>query len=156
MGRKNEAVKIACENRKARHDYFIHEAFETGLVLQGTEVKSLRQGRANLNDSFGVIERGEAFLCNAHVSPYEFGNRENPDPVRKRKLLLHRREIAYLEGQIARKGLTIVPLRLYFKEGRLKVELAVARGKKAPDKRETLKRRVAEREIRRAIKGRTH
>lgn len=141
-------------NRKARHDYEVLEKLEAGLVLRGTEVKSLRQGRANLNDSFGVIERGEAFLCNAHVSPYEFGNRENPDPVRKRKLLLHRREIAYLEGQVARKGLTIIPLRLYFINGRAKIELALARGKKAPDKRETLKRRVAEREIRRAIKGR--
>ncbi len=124
-------------------------------MLRGTEVKSLRLSRANLNGSFSVIERGEAFLCNAHVSPYEFGNRENPDPVRKRKLLLHRREIAYLEGQVVRKGLTLVPLRLYFSRGRAKVELALARGKKSPDKRETVKRRIAEREIRRAIKGRS-
>lgn len=142
-------------NRKARHDYEVIEKLEAGLVLRGTEVKSLRQGRANLNDSFAVIERGEAFLCNAHVSPYEFGNRENPDPVRRRKLLLHGREIAYLEGQVARKGLTIIPLRLYFSGGRAKVEIALARGKKAPDKRETLRRRAADMEIRRALKGRT-
>ena len=149
-----QETKPIATNRKARYDYEILEKLEAGLVLRGTEVKSLRLGRANLNESFGVIERGEAFLCNAHVSPYEFGNRENSDPVRKRKLLLHRREIAYLEGQVARKGLTIIPLRLYFVNGRAKIELALARGKKSPDKRETLKRRVAEMEIRRAIKGR--
>lgn len=149
-----QETRPVATNRKARHDYEVIERLEAGLVLRGTEVKSLRRGRANLNDSFGVIERGEAFLINAHVSPYEFGNRENPDPVRKRKLLLHRREIAYLEGQVARKGLTIIPLRLYFVNGRAKVELALARGKKAPDKRETLRRRAADREIRRALKGR--
>ncbi|MCX6340567.1 MAG: SsrA-binding protein SmpB [Candidatus Aureabacteria bacterium] len=147
-------TKLIATNRKARHDYQILETFEAGLALKGTEVKSLRQGRANINDSYGMVAGGEAFLCNAHVSPYEFGNRENPDPLRKRKLLLHKREIAYLEGQTAQKGLACIPLKLYFKEGRAKVELALAKGKKAHDKRETIKRRVAEREIERAMKGR--
>ena len=148
-----ESTLIAT-NRKARHDYHVIETFEAGLVLTGTEVKSLRERRANINDAYGMISGGEAFLCNAHVSPYEFGNRENPDPLRKRKLLLHSREIAYLDGQIARKGLALVALRLYFLRGKAKVEIALAQGKKAHDKREVIKRRVAEREIRRAIKGR--
>jgi len=147
-------TKLIATNRKARHDYHILETFEAGLALKGTEVKSLRQGRANINDGYGMIAGGEAFLCNAHVSPYEFGNRENPDPLRKRKLLLHKREITYLEGQVAQKGLTIVPLRLYFNKGRAKVELALVKGKKSYDKRDAIKRRVAEREIGRAMKGR--
>lgn len=147
-------TKLIAANRKARHDYHIVETFEAGISLKGTEVKSLRQGKANIGDGYGMIAGGEIFLCNAHVSPYEFGNRENPDPLRKRKLLLHRREIVYLQGQTAQKGLTLVPLRLYFKDGRAKVELALVKGKKAYDKRETIKRRATEREIRRAVKGR--
>jgi SsrA-binding protein len=149
-----EESKPIATNRKARHDYQILETLEAGIALKGTEVKSLRQGKANINDSYAMVAGGEAFLCNAHVSPYEFGNRENPDPLRNRKLLLHKREIAYIEGQIARKGLTCVPLRLYFKAGRAKVELALAKGKKAHDRRETLRRRVAEREMERAMRGR--
>jgi SsrA-binding protein len=147
-------TKLIAANRKARHNYHIVETFEAGISLKGTEVKSLRQGRANISDSYGMVAGGEVFLCNAHVSHYEFGNRENPDPLRKRKLLLHRREIAHLQGQTAQKGLTLVPLRLYFKDGRAKVELALVKGKKAYDKRETIKRRAAEREMRRAVKGR--
>jgi len=147
-------TKLIATNRKARHDYHILETFEAGLALKGTEVKSLRQGRATINDGYGMIAGGEAFLCNAHVSPYEFGNRENPDPLRKRKLLLHKREITYLEGQVAQKGLTIVPLRLYFNKGRAKVELALVKGKKSYDKRDAIRRRAAEREIGRAMKGR--
>lgn len=147
-------TKLISANRKARHDYHIVETFEAGISLKGTEVKSLRQGKANISDSYGMIAGNEIFLCNAHVSHYEFGNRENPDPLRKRKLLLHKREISYLQGQTAQKGLTLVPLRLYFKDGRAKVELALVKGKKAYDKRETIKRRTAEREIRRAVKGR--
>jgi len=147
-----EATSLIATNRKARHDYLILETFEAGIVLKGTEVKSLRQKMANINDSYAMVAGGEAFLCNAHVSPYEFGNRENPDPLRKRKLLLHRREITYLEGQLVQKGLACVPLRLYFKKGNAKVELALGRGKKAYDKRETIKQRAAEREVARALK----
>lgn len=148
---KNEE-KVVATNRKARRDYHILETFEAGLVLRGTEVKSLRRGKANINDSYGLVAGGEAYLCGAHISPYEFGNRENPDPVRRRKLLLHRREIDYLTGQTTRKGLAIIALKLYFKEGKAKIELALARGKKARDKRETIKKRIADREIERAMK----
>jgi len=149
-----EETRPVATNRKARHEYQILETLEAGIALRGAEVKSLRSGRANISDSYAVVEGGEAFLCNAHVSPYEFGSRENPDPLRTRKLLLHKREIAYLEGQLSRRGLTCVPLRLYFKRGRAKVELALAKGKKAHDRRETLRRRAAEREIARAMRGR--
>ncbi|MCX6355014.1 MAG: SsrA-binding protein SmpB [Candidatus Aureabacteria bacterium] len=149
-----EATALIATNRKARRDYQILETFEAGIVLKGTEVKSLRQKKANINDSYAMVAGGEAFLCNAHVSPYEFGNRENPDPLRKRKLLLHKREIASLEAQLVQKGLTCVPLRLYFKNGKAKLELALGRGKKAYDKRETIKKRAAEREVARAMKGR--
>ncbi len=149
-----KATKLIATNRKARRDYNVVDRFEAGLVLKGTEVKSLRQGKANINDSYGMVFRGEIFLCNAHISPYELGNRENPDPIRKRKLLMNRREIAHLAGQMAQKGLALIPLRLYFKAGKAKVELALAKGKKAYDKRETIKRRIADREIERAIKNR--
>lgn len=150
---KKEAKTVAT-NRKARHDYHIIESFEAGIALRGTEVKSLRQGRANIGDGYVMIAGGEAFLCNARFSPYEHGGRENPDPLRDKKLLLHKREIACLEGQIARKGLTCIPLRIYFKQGKAKVELALARGKKAHDKREVIRRRVAEREMERAVRRR--
>jgi SsrA-binding protein len=149
-----ESIKIIATNRKARRDYTTLDTFEAGLALKGTEVKSLRQGKANINDSYGMLIEGELYLCNAHISPYEFGNRENPEPGRKRKLLMHKREVAYLAGQISQRGLTVVPLRLYFKKGRAKVELALARGKKIGDKRETIKKRIADREIERAMKFR--
>lgn len=146
--------RLIASNRRAFHDYFVLDRYEAGLVLTGTEVKSLRAGRANLADSYVSIERGEAFLLNLHISPYEHGNRENHDPVRKRKLLLHSREIDKLHVQTTEKGLTVVPLRLYFKRGRAKAEIAVVRGKKLHDKRETAKRKEADRETAAAIKER--
>lgn len=125
---------------------------EAGIVLKGTEVKSLRMGRANLKDSYAVIKDGEAFLLNAHISPYPQGNRFNPDPVRTRKLLLHRQEIRRLFGKTGERGYSMIPLAIYFKDGKAKIELALARGKKLFDKRETLKRKTVEREMERAIK----
>ncbi len=147
--------KVVCVNRKARHDYFIEETYEAGLVLLGSEVKSLREGKANLKDSYARILKGEAFLLNAHVSPYPGANRFNHEPTRTRKLLLHRREIQRLTGKVNERGLTLIPLRLYFKEGKAKVELGLARGKKLYDKRETLRRKVARREVERSLKSRS-
>jgi SsrA-binding protein len=150
--RTDAPEKLIASNRKAYHDYFVLQKMEAGIALTGTEVKSLREGRVNLKDSYVAVEHGEAFLVAAHISPYSHGNRENHDPERKRKLLLHRREIDRLQGQIVEKGLTIVPLRLYFKGGRVKAEIAVVRGKKLFDKRETEKRRELEREAAAAMK----
>ncbi|HHY06116.1 MAG TPA: SsrA-binding protein SmpB [Clostridia bacterium] len=147
-----ERIKIVTENRKARHDYFIEETYEAGIVLAGTEVKSLRAGRANLKDSYAQVENGEMFLFNMHISPYEQGNRFNVDPVRPRKLLLHKREINRLLGKVKQQGLTLVPLRVYFKKGRAKVELALAKGKKVYDKRKTMAERDAQREMARALR----
>jgi len=144
--------KLIASNKKAFHDYFILQKFEAGLELTGTEVKSLRDGKAQLKDSYVGIQKSQAFLIGAHISPYSHGNRENHPPERTRKLLLHRREIDKLEAQIVEKGLTIVPLRLYFKGGKAKVEIAVVRGKKQYDKRETEKRREADREAAVAMK----
>lgn len=151
---KNQEEKIVCVNRKARHDYFIDETYEAGLVLQGSEVKSLRDGKANLKDSHARILRGEAVLLNSYISPYSAANQFNHDPTRTRKLLLHKREIQRLTGKVKERGLTLVPLRLYFKDGRAKVELGLARGKKLYDKRETLRKRVAQREVERSLKSR--
>src|SRR5690554_4033863 len=125
------------DNRKARHDYHILETYEAGIALKGTEVKSLRLGKVNIRDSFGQIKDGEVFLHGLHISPYDHGNRFNHDPLRIRKLLLHRREINKLIGKIKEKGFTLVPTKLYWKNGRCKVELALAQGKKLHDKRET-------------------
>lgn len=147
--------KVVCVNRKARHDYFIEETYEAGLVLLGSEVKSLREGKANLKDSYARILKGEAFLLNAHVSPYPGANRFNHDPTRTRKLLLHSREIERLTGKVNQRGLTLIPLKLYFKKGRAKVELGLARGKKLYDKRETLRRKAARREVERSLKSRS-
>ncbi|MCU0668184.1 MAG: SsrA-binding protein SmpB [Myxococcota bacterium] len=147
-------VGLVASNRRALHDYEILEKVEAGLVLLGPEVKSLREGRANLSDSYAVLRRGEAYLVNAHVSPYAQASRENPDPRRERKLLLNRSEIQRLAGKVAERGLTLVPLSLYFKNGRAKVELGLARGKRVYDKRQTLKRREQEREIERAVRDR--
>lgn len=138
-------------NRKARFDYLIEETVEAGIVLSGTEVKSLRGGMANLKDSFARIENGEIWLCQCHISPYEKGNRYNLDSRRKRKLLLHRSEIRRLMGKVQEKGLTLIPLRMYFKDGKAKVELALARGKKLFDKRESQARKDARRQIERAL-----
>jgi SsrA-binding protein len=146
--------KIVCVNRQARHNYFIDEIYEAGLVLLGSEVKSLRDGKANLVDSYAQIRHGEAFLINAHISPYAGANQFNHEPTRIRKLLLHGREIERLTGKTKERGLTLIPLKLYFKGGRAKVELGLARGKKLYDKRETLRRKVAEREVERSLKSR--
>ena len=147
--------KMIALNRKARRDYRLLESYEAGIVLQGTEVKSLRTGRASLQDSFASIERGEVFLYNMHISPYECGNRFNHDPKRTRKLLFHRREIKRLIGKVSGRGLTLVPIRLYFKRGKAKAEIALARGKREYDKREVIKRREAEIEVHRALSSKT-
>jgi SsrA-binding protein len=146
--------KIIAVNRKARRDYEIIESFEAGMVLKGTEVKSLREGRLSFKDSYARIENGEVFLVNAHISPYSHGNIQNHDPLRERKLLLHKSEIRRLVGKTEQKGLTLVPLKAYFAQGHAKVELALARGKRQSDKRETIKRRDAEREMERELKRR--
>lgn len=137
-------------NRKARHDYFIDDTLEAGIALKGTEVKSIRKGRANLKESYGIIIEGEVFVEGMHVSPYEQGNRFNEDPLRKRKLLLHKSEIRKLKRQVDQKGVTLVPLRLYLKNGRVKLELAIARGKKLYDKRDAIAKRDSERRMRQA------
>lgn len=146
--------KIITTNRKARHDYEILETMEAGIVLQGTEVKSLREGRANLKDSYATVKDGEVFLLNAHISPYKHGNINNHEPTRTRKLLLHKKEIRRLIGKVQEKGLTLVPLKMYFKNGKVKVELALARGKKIYDKRKDMAKRDAELEIKRHLRKR--
>ncbi len=144
-------VKLVANNRKARHLYQILEVLEAGLVLTGTEVKSLRAGKANIGDAYAVVDGTEVWLHNLHISPYEQGNRANPDPLRKRKLMLHRREINRLIGKVREKGLALIPLRIYFRDGWAKVELALARGKKSHDKREDIAKRDAQREMARAM-----
>jgi SsrA-binding protein len=141
-------------NRQARHNYFIDEVYESGIALVGSEVKSLRDGKANLKDGFARVQRGEAFLLNVHISPYAGANQFNHEPTRTRKLLLHSREIERLTGKTKERGFTLIPLRLYFKNGKAKVELGLARGKKLYDKRDTLRRKEAQREVERSIKGR--
>ena len=145
--------KLIASNKKALHDYFVLQKLEAGLSLTGTEVKSLREGKANLKDSYVIVKNDEAWLLGTHISAYSHGNLENHDPERTRKLLLHKREIEKLHTQLVEKGLTIVPLRLYFRGARVKVEIAVVRGKKLFDKRETEKRREADREAAVAIKS---
>ena len=147
-------MKIVAQNRKAFHDYFVEETFEAGMVLTGTEVKSLRDGKANLKDSYVIIKDSEAFLLNCHISPYTHGNIMNHDPVRTRKLLLHRKEIIRLQGMAAQKGYSLVPLKIYFKESRAKVEIGLVKGKRQYEKRETIKKKEAAREIERAMKSR--
>lgn len=142
-------IHVVCENRKARFLYEIFETLEAGLVLTGTEVKSLRDHQANLQDSFARVEKGEVWLHHMHISPFFQGNRENVDPVRVRKLLLHKQEVLRLQGKATQKGLSIVPLKVYFKGGRAKVELGLGKGKKAHDKRESIKKRDTERRLRR-------
>lgn len=144
---KTAGIKIAAENRKARHDYHIHETFEAGIALTGTEVKSLRAGKANLKDSYARIDNGELMLHNLHISPYEQGNRFNHEPLRTRKLLMHRYEINNLVGQTREKGYTLTPLKLYFSKGKVKVELALTTGKKNYDKRHDMAEKDAKREI---------
>ena len=151
---KASGKKTIAQNKKAYHDYFIEETFEAGIVLSGTEVKSLRQGRVNLKDSHAAVHRGELFLYGMHISPYEQGNIYNKDPLRTRKLLMHKREIDKLYGLVKQDGYSLVPLSLYFKDGRAKLELALAKGKKLYDKREDAAKKDAKRQIVRARKGR--
>jgi SsrA-binding protein len=146
--------KLICNNKKAYHDYFIEEKLEAGLVLQGTEVKSLRGGKANLSDAFMLVRDGEAYLHNLNISQYEFGNSQNHQPDRNRKLLLHRREIEKLYSRMREKGLSVVPLRLYFKNGLVKVEIGLAKGKKLYDKREDMKTKDSNRELAQVLKSR--
>jgi SsrA-binding protein len=143
------SIKIITQNRKARHDYLILDRWEAGIVLQGTEVKSLREGKANLKDSYARIEAGEVFLYQFHISPYGKGSYNNHPPLRTRKLLLHKKEIRKLTGRVEEKGLTLIPLKVYFKEGKAKVELALARGKKMYDKRAAIAKKDSDREIER-------
>lgn len=145
--------KLICQNKKAWHDYFIEDRYEAGISLLGSEVKSLRLGKVSLGDSYAKIKNGEIYLVDAHISPYPYANRFNHDPLRPRKLLLHKREIQRLTGKVQEKGFTLIPLRLYFSDGKVKVELGLAKGKKQYDKRETLKRKTMEREIERGRKG---
>jgi len=144
--------RVVASNRRARHEYEVLDTLEAGIALVGPEVKSLRAGRANLGDAYAVVRRGEVFLQNLHISPYQPATRENPDPRRERKLLLHRSEIGKLSGRVAERGLTLVPLSIYFRDGRAKVELALARGKAKRDKRQTIRRREDEREAARAMR----
>ena len=155
MSKTGAGEKLVASNRRAHHNFDILETHEAGLVLQGTEVKSLRDSRADLKESYARIERDEAWLIGLHISPYAQGNRANHDPLRPRKLLLHRGEINRLLGKIMEKGLTLVPLRLYFKQGRAKVELGLARGRKTLDKRHAIREREERREVARALRERT-
>lgn len=148
-------MKIITENRKARHDYTIEESFEAGIELKGTEVKSMRAGKANLKDSFAIVENGELYLYGMHISPYEQGNIFNVDPMRPRRLLMHKKEILRLLGKIKEQGLTLVPLKAYFKKDKIKIELALAKGKKLYDKREAATEKSAKREIEKAMKERS-
>jgi len=150
---REKAQSNIAENRKAFHDFHLLETFEAGLVLLGTEVKAIREGRVNLRDSFARVEDGEAFIYNVHISPYSHRGYADHEPLRRRKLLLHRSEIRKLIGKTVEKGMTLVPVRMYLKNGRVKVAISLAKGKKAHDKRETIKRRETDRETRAAVKS---
>lgn len=154
MSSKSAEGKNLAQNRKAYHDYFIEETIEAGIVLTGTEIKSVRRGAANLRDAYARLENGEVWLINMHISPYEQGNRFNHEPLRTRKLLLHRSEISKLLGAARERGLTLIPTRLYMRNGFCKVELGLAKGKKLHDKREATKKRDADREIAKALRER--
>ncbi len=149
---KTEHVKIICKNRKAFFNFEIEDTFEVGICLMGSEVKSLRDGKANLSDSYGKIRNGEIFLVDCHISPYSQANRENHEPLRERKLLLHKQEIKKLTGKVAERGYSLVPLRMYFRNGKVKVEMGLARGKKNYDKRESIKKKDQRRELERMMK----
>ena len=151
---REKAQSNIAENRKAFHDFHLLETFEAGLVLLGTEVKAIREGRVNLRDSFARVEDGEAFIYNVHISPYSHRGYADHEPLRRRKLLLHRSEIRKLIGKTVEKGMTLVPTKLYFKDGRVKVAVSIAKGKKDYDKRETIKKRETDRETRAAVKSR--
>jgi len=151
MAKEGDRTKLIAQNRKARHDYLIEDTYEAGLMLVGTEVKSCREGKVTLTDAYATVKSGEAWLLQAHIAPYSHGNRENHDPLRPRKLLLHRFEIEKLHAALTQDGRTLVPLRLYFKHGLAKAEIAVARGKRAYDKRQTVAKRDAQRQIQREL-----
>ncbi|MEY8661812.1 SsrA-binding protein SmpB [Ligilactobacillus faecis] len=153
MGKEKQKERPLAQNRKANHDYYILETLEAGIALTGTEIKSVRAGRINLKDGFAQIKNGEAWLMNVHISEYTQGNRFNHDPLRNRKLLLHKKQITHLAEETSGKGITLVPLKVYLKHGFAKVLLGVAQGKHNYDKRETIKRRDQEREIRRTLKN---
>lgn len=144
--------KVIATNRRAFHDYFILDKYEVGIALLGTEVKSVREGKVNLKDSYAVVRNGEMWLLNCHISPYSHGNIQNHEPTRTRKLLLHKQEIRRLIGKITERGFTVVPLRVYLKRGLVKVEIALVKGKKTYDKRETERRKTTDREVRAAMK----
>ncbi|MDO3411478.1 SsrA-binding protein SmpB [Saccharibacillus sp. CPCC 101409] len=155
MPKNTEQGKLLAQNKKASHDYFIEDTYEAGLVLTGTEIKSLRKARANIGDAFATIRNGEAFIHNMHISPFEQGNRSNPDdPTRTRKLLLHKVQIRKLIGQSKQEGYTIVPLKVYVRNGYAKLLIGLGRGKKQHDKRDTAAKRDAQRDIQRALKSR--
>lgn len=147
-------MRIVCQNKKAYHDYSIEETLEAGIQLQGTEVKSLREGKANLKDSYVLLKNSEAFLLNCHISPYSHGNIMNHEPLRTRKLLLHRKEIERIRGKAQQKGYALIPLKIYFKDSFAKVEIGLAKGKRLYEKRETIKEREAKRTIERVMKSR--
>lgn len=147
-----QGTRQVATNRKALHDYFIEDTYEAGIALTGTEIKSVRAAAVNLRDGFVLMRRGEAWLLNVHIAPYDFGNRENHEPRRERKLLLHRQELRKLQSRVSERGWTIVPLNMYLKDGRAKVEIALVRGKRLYDKRDAMAERDADRELRRAIK----
>ena len=147
MAAESGGIKIISENRKAFHNYYVEEKFEAGLVLKGTEVKSLREGKANLQDSYGLLKGGELYLLNCHIPPYKLGNRENHDPLRTRKLLLNRSELSKLWGKLETEGYSVIPLKLYFRKGLVKIEMALAKGKKSHDERQATK----EKEVKRAL-----
>ena len=151
---RERAQQNIAENRKAFHDFHIVDTYEAGVVLQGTEVKAIREGNVNLRDSFGRVEDGEVWIYNVHISPYSHRGYADHHPTRRRKLLLHRQEIKKLIGKTVERGMTLVPTRMYFKDGRIKVAISLAKGKKAHDKRETIKRRETDRETRAAVKER--
>ena len=150
-----KGVKVIAQNRKARHDYFIEEAYEAGLALRGTEVKSMRQGRVNLKESFAMVQSGELFVHGMHISAYEQGNIFNADPMRPKKLLMHKREIQKLAAQVKRQGFSLIPLQVYLKDGRMKLELGVCKGKKLYDKRDDMADKDAQRHMQRALRAQT-
>ena len=152
---RESAQRVIADNRKARHDYHLLETFEAGVALQGTEVKAIREGRVNLRDSFARVEGGEVWIYNVHISPYSHRGYADHEPTRRRKLLLHRQEIRKLIGKTVEKGMTLVPLQVYFKNGRVKVTVSLAKGKQTHDKREAIRKRETERETRAAVKARS-
>ena len=153
MKKKDASVKIIAQNKTARINYHIDDTFETGIVLMGTEVKSLREGKANLKDCYALVKNGEVFVHDMHISPYSHGNRMNHDPLRIRKLLLHKNEIKRLYGKSREKGLALIPLKLYFNKGKVKLEIGIGKGKRLYDKRESLKTKMDKRDMDRGMRG---